>query len=207
MPTDNVEKKYTRTVFNIHIDQDVAITGSNRMIDLHYNNAVEGTGRMNGVELVTRTAEKIATLRGITINALDKGKDISEMMSGLEIKMEEDTGGATIAKLNAIEINICLRSSPTYSAAIEMKSTDTYSPQYGIDMTSTNHLDPTKADLRLSRDVCIFSGAGAPTDGTTGTGAGYAGVGSIYIDRTNGALYVNTGTTASPTWKLVTQAG
>jgi hypothetical protein len=49
-------------------------------------------------------------------------------------------------------------------------------------------------------------GAGVPVDGTSGTGAGTAGIGSIYSDVTNGKLYVNGGTLASPTWKLVTSA-
>lgn len=47
-------------------------------------------------------------------------------------------------------------------------------------------------------------GAGAPTDGTTG--ANVAGKGSRYTDVTNAKLYINGGTTASPTWKIVTSA-
>jgi hypothetical protein len=47
-------------------------------------------------------------------------------------------------------------------------------------------------------------GAGAPTDGTTG--ANVAGIGSRYTDVTNANLYINAGTRASPTWKLVTRA-
>ncbi len=42
--------------------------------------------------------------------------------------------------------------------------------------------------------------AGAPTNGTSGTGAGVAGLGSIYINSTNGTWYNNTNTKASPTW-------
>jgi hypothetical protein len=41
---------------------------------------------------------------------------------------------------------------------------------------------------------------GAPTNGTTGTGAGKAGPGSTYMNITNGTLYRQTGTLASPTW-------
>jgi len=43
--------------------------------------------------------------------------------------------------------------------------------------------------------------AGAPTSGTTG--AGLAGKGCILSDITNGVLYINTGTLASPTWTKV----
>jgi hypothetical protein len=52
----------------------------------------------------------------------------------------------------------------------------------------------------------IIPGAGVPVDGVSGTGAGTAGKGSLYSDQTNGKLYVNGGTLASPTWKLVTSA-
>jgi hypothetical protein len=41
---------------------------------------------------------------------------------------------------------------------------------------------------------------GAPTSGTSGTGAGKAGPGSTYMNVTNGTLYRQTGTLASPTW-------
>jgi hypothetical protein len=48
--------------------------------------------------------------------------------------------------------------------------------------------------------------AGVPVDGTSGTQAGVAEKGAICIDTTNGKLYVNGNTKASPTWKLVTSA-
>ncbi len=54
--------------------------------------------------------------------------------------------------------------------------------------------------MHIGNDVFIMSFAGAPTDGTSGTGADWAGIGSILTDRTNGALYVNSNTKASPTW-------
>lgn len=46
--------------------------------------------------------------------------------------------------------------------------------------------------------------AGVPVDGTTG--ANKAAVGSEYTDVTNANKYLNAGTLASPTWKLVTRA-
>ncbi|KKL97623.1 hypothetical protein LCGC14_1832620 [marine sediment metagenome] len=54
--------------------------------------------------------------------------------------------------------------------------------------------------IHIGNDVFVMTVAGAPTDGTSGTGAGWAGIGSILSDRTNGALYVNSNTKASPTW-------
>lgn len=54
--------------------------------------------------------------------------------------------------------------------------------------------------LVLDGGVQIHSGAGAPTDGTSGTGAAQAAIGSLYLDRTNGIAYINKGTLASPSW-------
>lgn len=45
--------------------------------------------------------------------------------------------------------------------------------------------------------------AGAPTNGTSGDGAGFAGPGSLIVDSTNAFLYINTNTAASPTWTKV----
>ena len=58
-----------------------------------------------------------------------------------------------------------------------------------------------KAEMRMSGDVCVLVGAGAPVDGTTGDN--YAGVGSLYVDKTAGKLYINTGAITNPTWTVV----
>lgn len=52
--------------------------------------------------------------------------------------------------------------------------------------------------VTVGASTFVFTNAGAPTNGTTG--ADWAGKGSLCIDTTNGALYQNTGTKASPTW-------
>jgi hypothetical protein len=56
--------------------------------------------------------------------------------------------------------------------------------------------------------VSILEGSGAPTDGGSGTGVGFAAGGSIYIRNAAGniAAYINTGTAASPAWKAITHA-
>lgn len=79
---------------------------------------------------------------------------------------------------------------------------------YGMDLQDDHEsqLKYRKADVRMSYEVCLFNGAGAPTDGGSGTGAGFAQIGSVYLDRTNGKAYINGGTKASPTWKLITSA-
>lgn len=79
---------------------------------------------------------------------------------------------------------------------------------YGMDLFGAAHdgyneLAILKADLRMSKEVCFLNGLGDPTDGGAGTGAGYAGTGSQYVDRTatSTALWINVGTKASPAWK------
>jgi len=53
--------------------------------------------------------------------------------------------------------------------------------------------------LGTSDDVGILCGAGAPATVLSGINTG-RGKGSLYIDTTNGRLYINQGTAASPTW-------
>ena len=60
-------------------------------------------------------------------------------------------------------------------------------------------------NLRQIADRSIWQMAdpGAPTSGTSGTGAGFAGPGSTYVNTSNGAKYINTNTKASPTWSII----
>lgn len=55
----------------------------------------------------------------------------------------------------------------------------------------------------VKNDVHVSSGSGAPSNGTSGTGVGSAGPGSLYVDIANGKWYSNTNTMASPTWTVV----
>lgn len=62
-----------------------------------------------------------------------------------------------------------------------------------------------RAGVHIGAGVWIFQGTAAPTDGASGTGAGFAGPGSLYV-RTSGSnskLFINTGTKAAPTWTVV----
>lgn len=54
---------------------------------------------------------------------------------------------------------------------------------------------------QLDNDVVNLVGSGAPTDGTSGTGANVSGIGSTYNDYTNKKMYYNAGTLASPVWQ------
>ena len=58
------------------------------------------------------------------------------------------------------------------------------------------------AGVIVNTDVVFFGNAGTPTNGTSGTGVGFAGPGSLCSDYTNAVLYINTGTKASPTWTV-----
>lgn len=50
----------------------------------------------------------------------------------------------------------------------------------------------------------LYINAGAPTNGASGTLAGQAiAVATLLLDSTNGNLYINQGTAASPTWVLL----
>ena len=62
----------------------------------------------------------------------------------------------------------------------------------------------TKANIRMENDVVVMTGAGAPSNGTTGDN--FAGPGSMYVDITGANLYIQTGLITSPVWKLVTRA-
>lgn len=81
---------------------------------------------------------------------------------------------------------------------------------YGLDLYDAGNANYTggpvalsikKADVRMTNQVCIMNGAGAPVDGTTGDN--FAGTGSLYIDKTAGKLYINTGAITNPTWVVV----
>lgn len=65
---------------------------------------------------------------------------------------------------------------------------------------------PLNTDMSLGNGLKLITGAGVPVDGISGTGAGIAEKGSLYLDQTNGKAYINGGTLASPTWKLITSA-
>jgi hypothetical protein len=62
--------------------------------------------------------------------------------------------------------------------------------------------DPSKGDVLLP----LFTKAGAPSDGTSGTYANVAIIGALLLDVTNGEFYQNRGTKASPTWTALTTA-
>ena len=90
-------------------------------------------------------------------------------------------------------------------------STGTSGFDYGMDLNLQDAVggggsvqDYKKAEIRVSNNVVVMTGAGVPTDGTTGDN--FAGPGSMYVDITGANLYIQTGLITSPVWKLVTRA-
>lgn len=50
------------------------------------------------------------------------------------------------------------------------------------------------------QNVGVFPCDGVPTNGTSGTGAGFLGKGALIVNINTGLYYANTGTITSPTW-------
>ena len=73
----------------------------------------------------------------------------------------------------------------------------------GVNQTSKGAIGFTQAVIDQRNGVWLLIEAGAPVDGTSGTGASFAGPGSLYIDITGTKIYINTNTKASPTWTVV----
>jgi hypothetical protein len=53
----------------------------------------------------------------------------------------------------------------------------------------------------VERNMGFFITTSSPTNGTSGTYAGFAGTGAVLIDSDDGSMYVNVGTLASPIWQ------
>lgn len=58
----------------------------------------------------------------------------------------------------------------------------------------------SKSGVMFGDGVWLFTHSTTPVDGTSGTGATWAGKGSICTALDTGEIYTNTGTKASPTW-------
>lgn len=69
-------------------------------------------------------------------------------------------------------------------------------------MQANNNIWAFLNDL-ASVGVIPVQNAGAPVSGTSGTGVGLCGPGTLLMDITNTKLYINTNTLASPTWTLI----
>jgi hypothetical protein len=121
--------------------------------------------------------------------------------------------GAVVAVIDGNDPSSVTTSRAAY--AVRMNNNNSGSgTQFGLDLYDPGNPDysgggkpynVTKADLRLTNQVCVLNGVGAPTNGVTG--ATFAEIGSLYSNRTNGTIYSNTGTRASPVWTALSSGG
>lgn len=89
-----------------------------------------------------------------------------------------------------------------------MTATTAYKTQPRPNLVSKGPIAAKGVLIDQTLGVWDLCGQGTPVDGTTGTGAGFAGPGSRYTDVTGAKMYLNSGagTKASPVWKIVTSA-
>lgn len=71
----------------------------------------------------------------------------------------------------------------------------------GVDRTKGGIM--ADGGVYLGNDAWMFSFDAAMVDGTSGTGAGVTGPGSMCLNSSDGKTYINTNTKASPTWTVV----
>lgn len=76
-----------------------------------------------------------------------------------------------------------------------------------IDSGSANGVFVNGVANGYIRQPNVWTNAGAPTSGGSGTLNGVALAGDVLVDTTNKNIYINTNTSASPTWTLLTLAG
>ena len=62
---------------------------------------------------------------------------------------------------------------------------------------------PAGAGIAFENDIWFWTITDAPTNGTSGDGAGWAGPGSLLVSTNDNKLRINTNTLASPTWTVV----
>lgn len=172
-------------------------------------------GNVHGSNL-TKTGNFVAGV----IGAYDiQGTNASELPKGAVIASIFDSSttadGIVVAEIDGSDPSGITRAGAAFKAR-QLNMNAGSGVNYGLDLydtavsgymsSPTLPLAVARADIHGTFQVSILNGAGVPTDGVTG--ATFAEKGSIYIDRTNGKLYVNggAGTLASPVWKLVTSA-
>jgi hypothetical protein len=73
----------------------------------------------------------------------------------------------------------------------------------GPGVSVTQNAASSVPDFGAPLDLIHLYGSGAPS---AATGANQAAIGSLYTDTTNAKLYIQGGTKASPSWKIVTSA-
>ena len=146
------------------------------------------------------------------IGAYDiQGTNASELpkagLLGMIFDGSTTADGIVVAEIDGSDPSSVTRAGAAFKAR-QLNANAGSGVDYGLDLFDTavsGYLSvPTlplaiaNADIRMTHEVCILNGSGAPTNGVTG--ATFAEIGSLYSNRTSGAIYTNTGTKASPVW-------
>jgi hypothetical protein len=129
----------------------------------------------------------------ITITYVDPSANDAELsvdVTGTDIVVNLATGGAGAITSTAAQVLAAIEASPAADAlvAVTIHTGDTGSGDDGSGVVTA------MAETPLA-------------NGADGDGHGVAGKGSRYTDITNGTLYLNTGTKASPAWTQLAPVG
>jgi len=118
--------------------------------------------------------------------------------------MGGDSGTATTKAMFGVD---WLNSSPATFANIGLDlqgaTHDSFqTPRYNVAYLMLGGRFLNITTLETTADICVLAGTAAPTNGTSGTGAGNCDSGSLYIRQAGASstLSINTNTKASPTW-------
>ena len=100
-------------------------------------------------------------------------------------------------------------SSVSFGLDLEGVIHDSYAaPRYGKGLVRLGGRFSNAGTVETVNDLLVLAGTAAPTNGASGTGAGDADAGSLYVRQSGSSskIYINGNTKASPTWNLVTSA-
>lgn len=153
------------------------------------------------------------SITGTNASVLPKGGVIGGIADGVTV-----ADGAVVAHMDGSDPSTETHARAAFAVTVANDNAAS-SFEFGVDLKApiATELDDnysgtaqpakySKAVLRDPNDVCLLTGDGAPSSGATGLGDDYAGKGSLYVDYTNGNLYVQAGAITAPDWKLVTRA-
>lgn len=151
------------------------------------------------------------SITGTNASVLPKGGIVGGIADG-----STTADGAVVAHMDGSDPSTETHARAAYAVTVANDHASS-SFEYGVDLqfVPPQSLDDnfsgtaqvakySKAALRLANNVVVITGAGAPSDGTTGDN--YAGPGSLYVDITGANVYVQSSAITTPVWKLVTRA-
>lgn len=206
--------------FNAGHPASADVTGDSRdaVLKVSYNQHSQSVGSLEGrgaeFNITNRAAGTMAKLTGAQMDVANIATGTATSMLGLGINLEQGGTTTTMTGLDieleasaatATEYGIHVRNTGTHAstadAALYVSDTgDNTGFDYGVDL---NGATIGNAALRLGNDVVLML-ATAATDGTAGTGVGFAGKGSIlikYDGSSDSMLYVNVGSKTDVSWK------